>query len=187
MERTGCDAPARPDLFMSFVCNKRGNCAAVGSVPPVQHMENSRKDKTQSCSFLFFFFFFLVPFWQGGDDARLVGQRVSDDVCLQVGATPTSSLHTAVCLRSMLVELQWQNNTTHQWSVTIHQCLHASLSLLFLTRKPNFSFHGDGWRIRRAALVVFVLGGNGWATCTSRFSNKGLPKSEEELWTLLRK
>lgn len=36
--------------------------------------------------------FFFVPFWHGGDDARLAGQRVS--VYLQVRATPTTSLPT---------------------------------------------------------------------------------------------
>lgn len=38
------------------------------------------------------FYIFFVPFWHGGDDARLAGQRVS--VYLQVRATPTTSLPT---------------------------------------------------------------------------------------------
>lgn len=81
------DWPGCTDLFMSSPSNKQGSCAAVGSVPPAEHMETSRRDKTQSCPFIFF-----VPFWHGGDDARLAGQRVS--VYLQVRATPTTSLPT---------------------------------------------------------------------------------------------
>lgn len=49
---------------MSSPSNKQGSCAAVGSVPPAEHMENSRRDKTQSCPFIFFCSFLARRRWR---------------------------------------------------------------------------------------------------------------------------
>lgn len=77
-------------------------------------MGNSRQDKTQSRSFIY-----VVPFWHGGDDARLVGQRVSDYICLQAGATPTTSLPTCSTPSHFPVASgqRPQNKAAGQWSL----------------------------------------------------------------------
>lgn len=60
--------------------------------------------------------FFFVPFWHSGDDARLAGQRVSDGVYLQVGATPTTSLPTCQLFSSQSGRGS-RNTPTGQWSL----------------------------------------------------------------------
>lgn len=79
------------------------------------HGKQSARQNTE----LFFYLFFFASFWHGGDDACLAGQRVSDYVCLQVGATPTTSLPTCPPPPYLPLPSDWgsQNTAIGQWSL----------------------------------------------------------------------